>query len=124
MGSRITITPQTIAAGDAATDVTVAVQVPAATASIRRSNVWALGLAIPLIGICALPFGLGRRGASRKQGLLGVLLVIVLASIVAMLGCGNSAPAAPSHQPTNYTLTVTATSGSVSHATTLTLTVR
>jgi len=122
-GSTITITPQTIVAGAASTNVTVAVQVPAATAAVRNSNAWALGFAFPLIGILALPFR--RRRLPRPRSLFAVLLWIGLAATGALLGCGGSSnPAPPTPQPANYTVTVTATSGTVSHATALTLTVQ
>ena len=121
-GSTITITPQTIAAGAGPTDVTVTVQVPAAVAAVRGSNAWALALALPL-GMLVLPLGLQCRRMSRKQALFTALLLIVVATTGAMLGCGDSARPAPT-QPTNYTITVTATAGTLSHSTNLTLTVQ
>ena len=124
-GSTVTISPQTIAAGDGATTVTLTVQVPAARAAARTSNAWAFGVALPMMGMLVLPFGIERKRLTRKQILFAVLLLVALMSIGVMMGCGNSAPAAPpGRQPTNYTLTVTATSGGLSHATTLTLTVQ
>ena len=121
-GATITITPRTIAAGAEATDVTVAVQVPAASAAVRSSTSWALCLALPL-GMLVLPFGLRCRRLSRKQALFAALLLMVLAVTGVFLGCGSSAHPAPT-QPTDYTITVTASSGTVSHSTALTLTVQ
>ena len=122
-GSTITITPQTVAAGDATTNVTIAVQVPAATAAVQSRQVWAFAFAFPLMGLLALRFGTERRTVSLKRGFFFALLVIVLGLTGAVIACGGSGrPAAA--QPTRYSLTVTATSGSVSHTTTLTLTVR
>ena len=123
-GSTITITPQTIAAGAGATNVTVAVQVPAATAAVRRNSVLALGFALPWMGLFVLPFGIGRRRGSLKRALFPVLLLIALVSTGALLGCGGSSRTTPLPHSTNYTITVTATSGSVSHSTNLTLTVQ
>jgi hypothetical protein len=120
-GSTITITPRTIAEGAEATNVTVAVQVPAATAAVRRSNTWAFGVWFPLLGMLLAPLGIRCRRLPRKRVLLAALLL--LASAGAWLGCGGSSHPAPT-QPTNHTITVTAASGSVSHSTTLTLTVQ
>jgi len=121
-GATITITPRTISAGVGATNVTVAVQVPAPSAAVRSFNSWALGLALPL-GMLVLPFGLRCRRLSRKQALFAALLLMVLAATCVFLGCGSSAHPAP-QQPTDYTITVTASSGGVSHSTALTLTVQ
>lgn len=122
LGSTITITPQTIAAGAAATNVTVSVQVPATTAAARRSDVSVLGAAFPLMGILVVCCGIKGRRLSVKRMHFAVLLLIVVGSAGAILGCGNSAPAVP--QPSTYTITVTATSGSISHSTALSLTVQ
>src|SRR6185312_3352405 len=66
-GSTITVTPQTIAAGTAATDVTVSVQVGAASAAAHGFTPWILGCALSLSGIFVLPFGIQRRRLSRKR---------------------------------------------------------
>ena len=124
IGSTITITPETIAAGAAATSLTVAVQVPVASAAVRNPNFWFLAFGLPVMGMFALPFGIKGKRLSRKRTLVALLLLIMVVSTGAILGCGNSTTSAPPHQPTNYTITVTATSGSVSHSTTLTLTVQ
>ena len=121
-GSTITITPQTIAAGAAATNVTVTVQVPATTATARSSSVSILGAAFPLMGILVLCFGIDGRRLSVKRMHFTVLLLIVVGSAGAILGCGNSTPAVT--QASTYTITVTATSGSISHSTALSLTVQ
>ncbi len=125
-GSTITITPPTIAAGAGSTDVTITVQVPATSAAVRpTTHVWAVGFAIPLMGLLALPFGVDWRRQTLKRTLFPVLLLMAFASIGALSGCGGSTSTTPpAHQPTNYTITVTATAGSVSHSTNLTLTVR
>lgn len=123
-GSTITVTPQTIAAGAAATNVTVTVQVPARSALVHRSSPWALGVAFPLLGMFAIPFGIGRRRGF-KPILLAALFFLGLTSTAAILGCGGGThTASATRQPTNYTITVTATSGSVSQSTALTLTVQ
>ena len=122
-GSTITVTPETIAAGDGATNVAVAVHVSAASAAVRRSNAWALGLAFPLLGILAWPFR-GKRLPSTRS-LFALWLWIGLAASGVLSGCGGSTrPAPPTPQPTNYTVTFAASSGSITRTTALTLTVQ
>ena len=121
-GSTITITPQTVAAGDPSTNVRVLVQVPAASAAVRSAPAWAYAFALPLLAMLVVPFAVHRGHLSNKRRLF-VLLLIALVSNGAIVACGGRA-SAPPVQTTSYTLTVTATSGSVSHSTTLTLIVR
>jgi sugar lactone lactonase YvrE len=121
-GSTITITPQTIATGAGATNVTVTVQVPVASAAFRRNSAWAFGFALPWMGLLLFPFG--RRRGFLERALFPVLLLIALVSAGALLGCGGSSRTTPLPHSTNYAVTVTATSGSVSHSTSLTLTVQ
>jgi hypothetical protein len=123
-GSTITITPHNIAAGAATTTVTVAVQVPAAAAGVRKIQAWAFGFAFPLIGMLLLPFGTEGKRRSRTTMLFMILLAVVLLSGGAILGCGGNTTAPPERQAIDYNITVTAVSGQVSHATTLTLTVQ
>jgi hypothetical protein len=125
-GSTITITPHSIAAGSAATRVTVSVQVPvaAAAAGVRKIQAWAFGFAFPLIGMLLLPFGTEGKRRSRTTMLFMILLAVVLLSGGAILGCGGNTTAPPERQAIDYNITVTAVSGQVSHATTLTLTVQ
>ncbi|HEU5335355.1 MAG TPA: hypothetical protein VFU27_05300, partial [Terriglobales bacterium] len=59
----------------------------------------------------------------RKRALLAALLLLLLVAAGALLACGGSAHPAPT-QATDYTITVTVTSGSLSHSTPLTLTVQ
>jgi hypothetical protein len=123
-GSAITVTPSTIAAGAAATNVAVAVQVPATRAAVYRSTAWAVGLVLPLMGMVVLPFGIGSKRLSLKRVLLAALVLMVLISAGAVLGCGAAHVGTPPPQPTNYTVTVRAASGSLTRSTTLTLTVQ
>jgi sugar lactone lactonase YvrE len=125
--STITITPQTIAAGTAATNVTMTVHVPATSTGLPRFSHWAIASAFPLVGILMLPLGAQWKRRSLKQVQFAVLLLIAVGAMGTQLGCGGTTGTthtAPVQQPTNYTITVTATSGSVSHSTDLTLTVQ
>jgi len=121
-GSTVTITPSAIAAGAPATNVTLTVQVPAHSAAFKRSNAWALGFVLPLLGLLIVPVKIGGRRIAGVWVCSAGLLLFTLVSVSVMTACGSnsSSPAPPA---SNYTMSVTATSGSVAHATTLTLTV-
>jgi sugar lactone lactonase YvrE len=141
-GAVATITPQTLAVGTGSTDVTLSIQVPSQTAmlqhgdhdhgnlnhgnlnhgNLNHGNLLALKLSPFIMGMLFLPFGGTLRRATGKQGCTVRLLLILLVGIsfVGITACGNG------HSLTtkNYTLTMTATSGTQSHSTSLTLTVR
>ena len=119
-GSTIAITPQTIAAGDGSTNVTVTVQVPTTIAAVRKSSARAVGLWIPLMGMLVVPIGIQCRRLPFKRVLTAVLVLVGLVSTAAILGCGTHSTSTikPSM---NYTITVTAAAGTLSRSTTLTL---
>ncbi len=72
-----------------------------------------------------LMFGITLVGRARKQWrrywMIGVFPLLVL---VLQLGCGGSSGNSAVHQPTNYTVTVTAASGTITHTTNVTVTVQ
>jgi hypothetical protein len=126
-GAIVTITPQTIPAGSGPTNVALTVQVPlAAVASLRQKNQLALQASTLMFGMFLLPFGGIVRRAANRQGRKLKLLSLALGVVVLMglSGCGSRDSGFFASPQKNYTITVTATSGSISHATTLTLTVR
>ena len=120
-GAMATFTPPSLAAGAGATNVTLAVQVPTQTVSLNLSNgsLFALGVSPMMLGLL-LPFGGRIRRTAGKRRKMMCLLLFVLAgtALIGIAGCGSS------RRATSYTLTVTATSGTLSHSTTLRLTVR
>ena len=120
-GSTVTLSPASLAAGASATDVTLTIHVPATTAAFNRTSHWALGLALPLLGIFVMPLGTLRR-RDRKRSILMCMLALTLVSAGGLPGCGGSSPTTTT--PRSYTVTVTATSGTVSHSTTVGLTVQ
>jgi uncharacterized repeat protein (TIGR01451 family) len=86
-----------------------------------RGAIYALWLGIP--GITLLGFGVGN---NRRRKIAGVAVLCVLFGLLALQpACGGTkTPAVVSGTPAGtYTITVTATSGTLSHNTTLTLTV-
>ena len=122
-GAVATFSPQALAAGASATNVMLTVQVPNQTASLRPRHLLDLKLATILLGMLVLPFSGRIRRSADKHGRTLCLLLLALAgsSLIGLAGCGTQSS---SHPPRSYTLTVTATSGALSHATTLTLTVK
>ncbi len=120
-GATGTFTPNSLSAGSGQTNVTLSIQVAQNTASLFHRDLLALGLSPLMLGMLLLPFsGAVRRavgGHGRKLTLL--LLLVAGTALVGLIGCGSS-----SSPPKQYTVTVTATSGALSHTITLSLTVQ
>jgi hypothetical protein len=86
----------------------------ATTATLHRNS----NPLLPGMAVLALVFCIGWKKQRFLQMLL--LLVVSIAGLGAISGCGGGSSAA---QPTTSTVTVTATSGSLSHTATFSLTV-
>jgi hypothetical protein len=85
------------------------------------------GLALAsLLPFSLLVFLRRRRGLPRLLGIVGPLALLVLgfATSLAVLGCGNGPAATPATPSGSSTVTVTATSGSVSQKATVSMTVQ
>jgi hypothetical protein len=136
-GATGTVTPQTLPAGAGASNVTVTVQLPLQAASLHNSHIHgdllALGLSpgllgMPLgmtLGMLLLPFDgrIGRKAGKHGRSLC-LLLGVAATSLLALTGCGATNSGFFGRQQQSYTLTLTATSGTLSHSTTLSLTVK
>ena len=124
IGAVASFSPQTLAAGSSATNVTLAIQVPTQTASLRNNHLLALQSSSILLGILLLPFSerMSRLLAKRACTITVLLVALALSALGALAGCNSGST--PTHQPVNYTLTVIATSGTLTHSTALTLTIR
>ncbi|WP_058186384.1 beta strand repeat-containing protein [Terracidiphilus gabretensis] len=124
-GATATFSPTTIAAGSGATNVTLSIKVPSSSAAISPPPFRGIPLPVGL-GLVLLPM-MGLRRTWRRNGTARIMMFAIAAVALAgiLTGCGgggdNSSTPPPSSQ--NYTLTVTATSGSVSQTSTLQLTV-
>jgi hypothetical protein len=103
------------------------VNVSAAVATLDREKMNGAKLAPVFWGILLLPFAfkLRRAGKRMRNAICSILLLVAgAAAMTALGGCGGSSgSSAPPPTPANYTITVTATSGTVSSNTTLYLTV-
>jgi hypothetical protein len=79
---------------------------------------------LPVGGLSLLGLGVGA-SRKRRRWLAGVLLGLIAGIILLQPGCGSSSPATVTGGTPagTYTITITGTSGSVSHTTTVLLTV-
>ncbi len=121
-GATYSFSPATITPGSAMTSTVLTVQTTKPVATARRLE-GAAGIAFALLFV---PFGISRKGRealrkSRPLSAFGVLLL--LGGLAGLTGCGTSngffgQPGA------SYTITVTATSGTLVHSTTVTLNVQ
>ena len=133
-GATATITPSTIPAGSGPTNVTLAKQTATTVASaignqdsLDRSLSPALFSAVlmPFAGLLPWRKGLRRGKGSRASAFLGVTLLALAccAAIGGLSGCGSHNSGYLGARSQTTMVTVTATSGQLSHSTTVSLTV-
>lgn len=133
-GATATITPSTIPAGSGPTNVTLAIQTSTTIASAigsrdsldrAMSPTLFSAMLLPFVGL--LPWRKCRlRGqGGRASALLGVTLLVIAccAAIGGLSGCGSTNSGYLGARSQTTMVTVTATSGTLSHSTTVSLTV-
>jgi hypothetical protein len=124
--TKLTSTSWSLPAFATLSDVSLSFHVPASSASLTSDRPWSNKLPPTLAVFFLLPFalGVGRRPGKRQGYAISMLLLI--ASFVTMTGlsaCGTNNGFFAQEQ-TSYTVTVTVTTGSLSHSTNVTLTVK
>jgi hypothetical protein len=123
--STLEINPGDVATGSGTTSLSVTVTTPSLTGAVRSTDSLGSKLAPLALALLLLPFSKRMRRTARKLGRLGhiaLLLILTGAALVGATGCGAKTGYFAQPQKT-YTVTVTGTSGNLSHAASVTLTV-
>ena len=123
-GATATFTPSTVAAGSPSTNVNLAIKLGQQIVRNHSANPLGRGVALAMVGgMFLLPFGGKMRRSRGRAGRFICLLILALTAIcatVGLTGCGGTRTGYFGQQPTNFTVTLTATSGPLSHSTTVT----
>jgi len=117
-GATGTFNPPTVTPGSESGTSTLTVTIAANTASLVRPNLWPIGTPV-LALLFMLPFRRWRK-LWRGKHLLLVAGLASLAGALSLMGCGGGFGLKTSQ---TYTLTITGTSGTDTHSTTVQLTV-
>jgi hypothetical protein len=126
-GATAAFSPVSVPAGSETTTVTLTIQAPRISAAAQKPGGAGIGgRLVPLsLALLLLPLASRlRRGSKRIRRGISVLLLAIagMAAMAGLSGCGAISGSLGQTAQT-YTVTVTGTSGALSHSTTITLTV-
>ena len=119
LGATASFSPATVAASSGATTVTLQMKLPASAALERPRSPFGGGVLPVALGLILLPFAGRMRKGRAHLTRLAVLAVISAALAMGFTGCGSAG-----FSSQNFSFTVTAASGSLSHSVTAQLTVK
>ncbi|MGD0346861.1 MAG: Ig-like domain repeat protein [Terracidiphilus sp.] len=117
LGMTASFSPASVASGSAATVVTMTITLPGKAANERPQSPFGGGALPVALGLILLPVAGRLRKGRARLARLAVLLAIVVSLAVGFTSCGTKTA------PQNFTFSVTANSGSLSHSLTPQLTV-
>ena len=123
--TQLTSTSWSFPANTPLTDISLSIQLPSTRSSLNQKDLPVRKLPLAFLSILLLPFVGRMRRTGRKFSRMLSMLLLLIAGMTAMAGvsgCGSSTGFFAQAQK-SYTVTVTATSGTLSHSTTMTLTV-
>jgi hypothetical protein len=125
-GATVTLSPPSIAATAGPQAVIVSIQTAAATATLQSPSSPATGrrlepFALALLFLCGMG-GMRRYGRNVRRMLAVVILLTAGAAAMVLTGCGGNGFFTQS--PKSYSVTITATSGTLVHSAAVTLNVQ
>jgi sugar lactone lactonase YvrE len=121
-GATASFTPSSVAADGGSVPVQMTVQTLSTLAHNGKSGNSPFGRGI-VLALLLLPFGMKRRVREKLKGRMLLLVLLLAGATAAVSGCASN-NGFMLQSPQTYTLTVTATSGTLQHSQTVTLIVQ